>query len=205
MTIPVVEAGRVRLTPFAERHLTPEYVSWLNDGELMRHSEQRHRRHTLESCRAYWESFQGTPHRFWAVEALDMDGLHIGNLNAYVDERNGLADMGVLIGHRAARRKGYGQEAWNAALFHLLSQPGMRKVTAGMMALNAGMLSVAQRSGMVRDGRRARHLLCDGAEVDVCYWAAFSGATPPGLGHGAPAPGVRVAPAPDRDAPVPSA
>ncbi|MBU1042432.1 MAG: GNAT family N-acetyltransferase [Proteobacteria bacterium] len=175
----VLTAGRVRLAPFEQRHLSPEYVSWLNDQDLMSCSEQRHRQHTLESCRTYWEGFSGTPHCFWAIEALDLGGLHIGNLNAYIDRANGIADMGLLIGHSRARRKGYGQLAWNTALSHLLNQTEIRKVTAGAMAVNEGMLRIAEHSGMHQDGCRSRHFMREGKEVDLVYWAAFSRPTQP--------------------------
>lgn len=169
-----ISSERVRLTPFSKRHLTAEYVAWLNDPTLMRYSEQRHREHTLASCKAYWEGFRGTPHHFWAIEAVDLGGLHIGNLNAYVDANNSLADMGILIGHASAQRKGYGLLAWKAALAHLMRAEAVRKVTAGTMATNAGMNRLAQRSGMREDGRRSRHYICDGQEVDIVYWAAFA-------------------------------
>jgi len=184
----VITAGRIRLSPFDQRHLSLEYVSWLNDEALMRYSEQRHRLHTPESCREYLASFAGTPHYFWAIEALDLDGLHIGNLNAYVDRHNGLADMGILIGHAAARRRGYGQLAWNAALSHLMNQAGLRKVTAGMMAENAAMICIAERSSMLPDGCRRRHFVRNGTEVDMVYWAAFSRPGQPPFATATPTP-----------------
>ena len=49
----------------------------------------------------------------------------------------------------------------------------MRKVTAGTLAANAPMLAVMRAAGTVQDGRRARHVLLDGAEVDVVYGALF--------------------------------
>jgi RimJ/RimL family protein N-acetyltransferase len=184
MASPVVSAERVRLVPFAEQHLTPEYVSWLNDRELLRHSEQRHREHSLESCRAYWLGFSGTPHHFWAIEALDLGGLHVGNLNAYVDPHNALADMGILIGHRQARGRGYGHAAWQAGLAYLLGELRLRKITAGMLAENVGMMHIARTSGMVEDGLRRRHYLLDGRESDVVYWAHFAAQGGGGVLHG---------------------
>lgn len=184
MTIGTIEKGRVRLTPFTERYLTPEYVSWLNDKQLTRYSEQRHRLHTLESCRTYMLGFLGTAHHFWAIEATDRDGLHIGNLNAYVDEHNGLADLGILIGHAAAQRQGYGLEAWKAALGYLAALPGLRKLTAGMLSNNARMVALAQKTGMVEDGRRKNHYLWEGCAMDVIHMALFTSPSGGAFLHG---------------------
>jgi ribosomal-protein-alanine N-acetyltransferase len=168
-----LETPRLRVLPFGEEHLTERYVGWLNDPEVVRFSEQRHHVHTLESCRAYWRSFAGTPHHFWAVVARDPPLGHLGNLNAYVDDRNGVADVGILIGERAAWGRGFGLEAWTAVVDWLFAVRGVRKVTAGTVAPNRGMLRIMERAGMVEDGRRVRHLLVEGREVDVVHAALF--------------------------------
>ena len=144
---PFIESDRLVLVPFGEEHLTSRYVAWLNDPEVVRWSEQRHVVHTLTSCRAYWESFRGTPNHFWAIEA---DGLgHIGNLNAYV--RGATADLGILVGERDAWGQGYGSEAWNAACAYLLGEGGCEAVTAGTRLDNDAMRCVMRRAGMAEE------------------------------------------------------
>jgi ribosomal-protein-alanine N-acetyltransferase len=170
---PDIRTARLVLTPFAERHLTARYVAWLNDRELMRYSEQRHKSHTLASCRSYWRSFADTPNSFWAIEETANDLEHVGNINAYVNQINGLADLGILIGLPQARGKGYGEEAWAGVCSFLFQEIGLRKITAGILALNCPMLKLARKVGMVEDGVRRRHYLCDGMEVDVIHLALF--------------------------------
>jgi len=162
----------VQVVPFEDRHLTEAYLGWLNDPETMRFSENRHRTHTLDTCRAYAESFLGTPHCFWAIET---DALgHVGNINAYVDEPNRVADVGILVGHRESWGKGIGLEAWMLVCSYLFMERGLRKVTAGTSANNVGMRRIMEKSGMVVDGVRSRHLMIDGQEVDVVYAAIFA-------------------------------
>lgn len=170
---PILETPRLRITPFSELYLTPRYVGWLNDPEVVRFSEQRHRVHTLESCRSYWLSFSGTPHYFWAIVVTDGTPGHIGNINAYVDPENQLADVGILIGEKRSWNRGYGLEAWLAVCGYLLDTGGMRKVTAGAMAVNKGMLRIMEKSQMVADGRRIRQCVVNGEGVDVIYAALF--------------------------------
>lgn len=170
---PVLETPRLRLIPFSAEHLTPRYVSWLNDPEVVRYSEQRHRVHTLETCRRYFESFADSPHFFWAVLVRDAFLGHIGNMNGHVNVENRFADVGILIGERNAWGNGYGLEAWRAVCGYLLEEAGMRKVTAGAMAVNKAMVRIMWRSGMVEDGRRIQHYLLEGREVDVVHAAMF--------------------------------
>jgi RimJ/RimL family protein N-acetyltransferase len=172
-TSPIIETPRLRIESFAERHLSARYVGWLNQPELTKFSEQRHRRHTLESCRAYLESFRDPPNYFWALIARDQNLGHIGNMNAYVDLSHSVADVGILIGELAAQGKGYATEAWLGVCDYLLRQAGLRKVTAGTIAPNLAMLAVMRKTGMVEDGRRIRQCLWNGQEVDILHAALF--------------------------------
>lgn len=152
--------------------MTDRYVGWLNDPEVVRFSEQRHRRHSRASAEAYMRSFEGTPHYFWAILTKDQS-MHVGNINAYVDAANGVADIGVLIGEKAVWGRGYGGEAWTAVCRFLLEEEGMRKVTGGTLSANAGMLAIMRRAGMLPDGVRLRHAVVDGQAVDMVHMALF--------------------------------
>src|SRR5262245_44345540 len=68
---PTLVCARVRLVPFGPQHMTATYVGWLNDPVVVRYSEQRHRAHTLDTCRAYFDFMQSGGHHFWAVERTD--------------------------------------------------------------------------------------------------------------------------------------
>jgi [ribosomal protein S5]-alanine N-acetyltransferase len=169
----MITTPRLRLPPFSQRHLTRRYVGWLNDPETVRYSEQRHRQHTLPGCRAYWKSFKGTSNYFWAIESLDPALGHIGNMNAYVDLRNGVADVGIIIGEKAARGQGLALEAWLAVCEFLFGHVGVRKITAGMLAGNRAMCRLARRAGMRRDGRRKEQYLFNGRPMDIVHVALF--------------------------------
>jgi len=170
---PVLETPRLRVVSFREEFLTPRYVAWLNDRKVVRYSEQRFRTHTLESCRAYWQSFNNTPNYFWAIVARDPMLRHIGNINAFVTEFHRVADIGIVIGEEKVWGKGYGTEAWRAVCEFLLNEDGIRKVTAGTLAVNEGMLRIMRKIGMAEEGRRVRQCLFEGQEVDVVYAALF--------------------------------
>jgi RimJ/RimL family protein N-acetyltransferase len=168
-----IRTKRLLILPFNENHLHQKYVGWLNDPELMRYSEQRHKTHDLENCRTYWKSFEGTPNYFWAIEELKFGLGHIGNITAYVDEKNLLADVGILIGERKAHNKHYGLEAWLGVCNYLFESVNIRKLTAGTLSLNEPMLKIMKRAHMIEDGIRKKHFLVDNQEVDIIHKAIF--------------------------------
>lgn len=161
------------IEPFSEKYLTKKYVSWLNNSEVVRYSEQRHKKHTVKTCRAYLRSFEKSPNYFWAISVTNDKLGHIGNIAAYIDEANKVADIGILIGETKALGKGYATEAWTAACKYLFKKINVRKITAGTFSCNERMLNLMKRVEMRDDGRRMRQYILGGKEVDVIYKAIF--------------------------------
>lgn len=173
MTMPLsLESRRLRLETFDESCICPDYLSWLNDPAVVRFSNQRFRRHTAESARAYLDSFAGTASLFLGVR-LAAGGRLIGTMTAYLAQPHRTADMGLLIGDRTQWGQGYGLEAWTTLMSHLFGQCRMRKVTAGAVRPNVGMRLIMERSGMQLEGMRSRHEIVEGMEEDVLYFARF--------------------------------
>ncbi len=172
MTFPTLTFAGGLVRPFEERHLTERYVGWLNDPEVVRYSEQRHRAHSLDSCRSYFESFAGSADHFLAIEG-EPHG-HVGNIGVSIDKANGVADVSIIVGEKAVWGSGIGSKAWCAVVDALLADPAIRKVTAGTMSVNEPMLRLMARSGMAVEAVRKRQFICGGAEVDMVYGAAFA-------------------------------
>ncbi len=169
-----IAADRLCLIPFSKRYITQRYVAWLNDPEVVRFSCQRFSKHSISSCRKYFETFAGSPHFFWAIVVADHVPEHIGNITATVDIYNRVADIAILIGEKAAWGRGYGSEAFQASIGFLFEKAGIRKVTAGTMSCNRPMLRLMEKVGMADDGRRKRHYFFANEEVDLIHGALFS-------------------------------
>ena len=84
-----------------------------------------------------------------------------------------MADVSILIGEPAARRRGLALEAWQAACDYLLRTAGFRKVSGGTIAPNEPMIRVMRRAGMAEDGRRMGQYLWNGTPVDILHFAFF--------------------------------
>lgn len=169
---PLLEKDNVRVLPFSSQHLTEQYVSWLNDPEVVRYSEQRHYQHTLQTCRHYYESTKQSPHFFLAIEQ-STSSEHIGNIGVAIDPYNHLADVSILLGEKKVWGKGYASLAWRLVLDELLRHHFLRKITAGTMAVNEPMLRLMQRTGMQIEARREGHFLWEGQEVALVQAAIF--------------------------------
>lgn len=160
------------MRPFGLDHLTDAYVAWLNDPDVVRYSEQRHRTHDLQSCREYLTRMSGRGMNLWAIERKD--GRHIGNLSAAEDQPNNVAELAIIIGDKESWGGGFGTEAWAAVGEHMLFSKSVRKLVAGTMSVNAPMLSVFRKTAMHLEGTRAGYFLWQGTEVDLLEYARFA-------------------------------
>jgi ribosomal-protein-alanine N-acetyltransferase len=173
--VPVLRGGRVVLRAFAQADLGPRYIGWLNDPQVVRFSNQRFRRHDRASCQAYLGSFAGTDNLFLGVHALEDDTL-IGTLTAYRSRVHGTADVGIMMGETARWGQGLGQDAWDTLTRWLLQDAGVRKLTAGTLACNLGMVRLMERSGMSLEATRRAQEIVDGRPEDILLYARFQGA-----------------------------
>ena len=154
---------------------SPEYeermekiVGWLNDPDTMRYSEQRHLNHHVSLQKVYI-AMMHEPNKYMEIH---YGKSLIGTISAKVDRNNDVADVGILIGERRVWGKGFGTEAWKAFCDHLLGH-GIRKIEAGAMAINYGMIHVFRKTGMHEEGRRSGHFLVGNELVDLTMWARF--------------------------------
>jgi len=162
---PTISTARLTLRPLTKA--TPRQVGWLNDAEVVRYSEQRHREHTLYSQTSYINLFLDKSH-LWGIHLVETDE-HIGNLSAMHDTPNNVSDIGIMIGETKHWGSGFGGEAWAAACGWLLDKDGggIRKLEAGCMRPNAAMLKIIRGSGFTQEGERLNHFLLNGSPVSA--------------------------------------
>jgi RimJ/RimL family protein N-acetyltransferase len=145
-------------------------VGWLNDKELMRYSENRHKQHTAATQIEYIMSFLYNPGDI--LREIHLDDVLIGTITAIVDRNNRVANVGILIGKGFGGNE-HGYEAWAMLCNSLFEHQGMRRIEAGCMALNMPMIKIMRRYGMKEEGRRMSHFMVDGAYSDLVLYGRF--------------------------------
>ncbi len=168
----ILSGERVTLRTFDESCITDRYIGWLNDPAVVRYSNQRFTTHTKESSRKYLASFAGTDNLFLAILMRDTQEM-IGTINVYVSQRDGTADIGIMLGDRKCWGQGLGAEAWATLMDALLRERNIRKVTAGTLRPNLAMVRIAEKTGMHQEAVRAKQVVFEGDPVDVLYFAKF--------------------------------
>jgi RimJ/RimL family protein N-acetyltransferase len=169
-----LKGGKVVLKPFLISDINDTYIRWLNDKNVMKYSNQRFLLHSMDSCLRYQASFEETNNLFMAIRRLTDNDL-IGTLTAYIAGNHGTVDVGIMIGNQSIWGMGYGLDAWITMTNWLLRRKDIRKLTAGTLACNFGMIKLMERSGMVLEATRKDQEMVDGKAVDILYYAKFNG------------------------------
>jgi [ribosomal protein S5]-alanine N-acetyltransferase len=147
-----------------------EIIGWLNNPDVVRFSEQRHKHHTIETQLAYIQALN--PGDLYL--AIYENGIMIGTTLATIDLHNMVANVGIMIGYTNRWRSGLGYEAWVGVCDHLLKDFHLiRKVEAGCMACNTGMMGICAHYGMMEEGRQDDHFSVNGSYIDLVHWGKF--------------------------------
>lgn len=169
----MIRGNRVTLRLFAEVDADREYLDWLSDDELMRFSQQAGRVHTVESTQKYRLELAARQGLFLSVRDSESDK-QIGTLAMRRDYSHGTNDLSLMIGRATHRGRGFGLDAWTAALRWSVEVDRVRKVTGGAVLANTPMIRIMERSGMSIDCIRPQHLLIGGRAHDVAYYGLLA-------------------------------
>lgn len=158
-----------------ETDVDDRYVHWLNDPEVNRFLESRFARHTLASTREFVRAARASAATLMlGIRAPGPGGRHVGNIKlGPIDTHHGLGEIGLLIGEPAARGRGIGRTAIAILCDIAQRQLGLRKLTAGCYASNAGSERAFLAAGFIVEARRPRHFLLDGQPEDLVLMARW--------------------------------
>jgi len=163
----------VKLDRFTMDDIDENYISWLNDKELMKFSNQRFKAHTVESCREYLYYMEEANNLFYAIR-IGSEKKKIGTITAYINHRHKTADIGILIGRKDIAGKGYGHQAWVKLIEILVVDKGIRKITCGTLRCNEKMMRIIKKTKMKEEGVRIKQEVVDGKEIDMMLYGLLA-------------------------------
>src|SRR5689334_22741876 len=166
----VITTERLILRPYYAGNVTDDHVRWLNDPDVVKYSEQRHKKHTIESVHKYVNDlWMGSGSFIWSISGprayvgrLETFLPMIGTITAHCDIPNSVANIGIMVGEKTAWGNGYGAEAWQAVCNWCFEHLKMRKVEAGCHYENRPMRRVAKLCGMELEAVIHDHFIVDG-------------------------------------------
>ena len=163
-----LDGNAVFLRPLSLDDVTANYLRWLNDPEVTRFLETRHRPQTMQTIGEFVERVNASDDEFLFGIILKKDGRHVGNVKiGPVKLRHLLADVTLLIGERDCWGQGIATDAIRTITRFGFEKLQLSKLTASMYAGNVGSIRAYQRAGFAQEGVRRKHYILAGEPTDV--------------------------------------
>jgi len=153
---PTLTGNKVRLRPKRLRDALNDY-KWRKDSELCRLDATQP---TTSSFEEYLRLIAGAPSYsshscHFGIETLD--GKHIGNCSYFsIDDTNGDAEIGIMIGDKAYWNQSYGTDAIHTALKYIFSQTKLQRIYLKTLDWNIRAQKCFQKCGFISYGKLAR-------------------------------------------------
>ena len=142
-----ISGNNVILTLFSKEDIIPEYISWLNDKDVVKYSRQRHIQHNYESCLNYYLNLKKNNHTLLKIN-IKNNKKFIGTMS-YIFKSSNSVDIGILIGDKSYWGNQIGYEAWKLSINYLFSLKKIKKITAGCLVANNAMKKIMIKSNMI--------------------------------------------------------
>lgn len=162
--------SEIYLRELSENDVSEDYVEWMNDYEIVKYTESRFSKHTLESIKSFVNRcFQSDYDILYGIFLTDSD-VHIGNIklgNIHPVYKH--ADIGIIIGRRECWGKGHATEAIRFVTDYGFSTLDLHKIYAGAYAHNVGSIKAFQKAGFKIAYTKKDEVILNGKYEDCIY------------------------------------
>lgn len=164
-----LEGENIFLSPLSKEDASEDYASWLNDQETTLFMGSGKFPVSIDELKNYIESYNNKKERILLGIFLKKNSKHIGNITLHqIDWINRLAEIGILIGDKKSRGKGYATEAIGLIASHAFNKLNLHKLIAGVVKGNEASKRAFEKIGFKVEGILREHFYLNG-EYHDCY------------------------------------
>lgn len=173
-----LEGKDIFLAPLSKKIDLDSYAAWLNDQETTRYMASGRFPVTVSSLKKYIDSHDGKDDGMLLGIFVKKTKKHVGNIAlSAIDWRNRHAEVGIIIGDKKSRGKGYGSQAIMLIAAHAFDKLNMHKLYAGVIEGNEASRKAFMRSGFKEEALLKEHFYLNG-EYMSCHRMGFLGRNP---------------------------
>ena len=170
--VELLETERLLLYPLTKSFCTEEYLSWINNDEVIRFLETE-KGSKLEDLNEYLESIEANKIFAWAIVIKETDK-HIGNIKIDpIDSKHGYGEYGIMMGDKESWGQGFAKEASKIVLMYCFETLKLRKVNLGVLKDNFRAVRLYEALGFKKEGIFKEHKMHEGILYDEIRMALF--------------------------------
>lgn len=176
----LIKGKQIYLAPFAKDHLNdPNYLSWLRDYEVMKYigREEYLAPISFDEVRTYVESLWQNKFCSFFAMCSSQNNAFIGTMKLNYFNETGLitrtADVGIMIGDRKFWGKGIATDGLYTLSEYAFNVLNIRKLTAGALAPNIGVIKAFRKIGFLEEGRLRKKVFFSNEYFDHVFLGCF--------------------------------
>lgn len=159
----------VLLRPLSDRDDQIAYSNWINDQETTLFMGSGRFPAVAQDLRAYLKAYSNSKDGMILGIFSNKTAKHIGNITLHqIDWRNRNAEIGIIIGDKRSRGKGYATEAIMLVADHAFNKLNLHKLYTGMISRNEASKRAFEKVGFHVEGILKEHFYLNGTYLD-CY------------------------------------
>lgn len=175
MKAPFLEGNSIYLKDLSIEDITDEYVQWLNEPVVCSFNAHARFPNNAEKTKKYVEETNSSKLVILFAIYDKKKDIHIGNicLNK-IDWVNRSAEIAIIIGNKNYWGKGVGTEAYKLVIKYAFDVLNLHRLYSGMAKVNVGMVKVAEKVGMKKEGMAKEALFKNGKYLDVVLYGILN-------------------------------
>ena len=138
-----------------KKDISKKYQNWMNDFEVHKFTEQRHKKHSILDIRKFVKEKNKSKNEFLYGIFLKKknSNIHIGNIKlGPINFIHKSAVISYFIGEKTLWGKGYTTQAISE-IIRLAKKKGIKKLRAGLYEMNIGSKKVLVKNGFKLEGK----------------------------------------------------
>jgi len=167
--LPILKTRRLVLRDIELKDISWDYVTWMNDPEMIKFLDVRFNPPTFNRMREYIRlkliDIESSMH----FGVYDSGGMRlVGTVTLPVINKDHLyAELSFVIGHPSAKGRGYATEAIHGVTYYVFYELGICKLYSEHFAANEASNRVLLKNGYINEGRfKNKFIDNNGCRVD---------------------------------------
>lgn len=162
-----IEGERIGLSKLSAREATTDYVDWMNDPDVTRFLVSGAFPADLHDIERYIATSHSPTRLAFAIYRKDTKR-HIGNVKLdHIDWVSRHADLGIMIGDRAAWGNGFGTEATRLITHYGFTTLNLERIYLGVVKNHEHAARVYRKLGFIEEGIRRQSQYVAGKYFDT--------------------------------------
>ena len=165
-----IKTKRLLLKLLDQTDVSDKYVQWLNDPEVNRFLETRHRNQTYEDCLDFVNACLAdtSSHLFGIFDKEN--NVHIGNAKiGFINPVYQRGQISIFIGDKSYWGRGLSSEVVGALTKYGFTKLGLYRLEAGCYEDNLASLRVFLKNGYTVEGFMRDHVVLEGRRLGI-FW-----------------------------------